>query len=425
MHPKIVFIGAGSRSFAPGVLRDLYRSHDLAGLRLALVDTDVNALARMKPLIDRLQAESGRTYEVSFDTDRRRALEGADYVIVSIAVERLPLWRQDFIEPLRHGFKHCYGENGGPGALFHTLRNLPIVMGIARDMEDLSPTAWMITFTNPENRVCLCLHRHSRIRTIGLCHGINGTLDLIAGRLGIDRSRLDAQAAGVNHLTWLLRLWDKETGEDLMLRWRADVDANGPPPGYEMCCKLWDVFDCFPTTGDSHVGEFLSFGAEYYTRGFEFADFAGWAEQAGRELDALGSGVPPITEWLSHGSAEIAVRAMEHLHFRKTGKLMSVIVPNAGAVPNLPEDAVVETGGLFDCGEVAAEPTPPIPPVAAAVTRRELEIQELAVEAWARRSRKAALQALLLDPCVDSITRAELLLDRMVELQGAYLPELR
>jgi len=424
MHPKIVLIGAGSSSFAPGVLRDLYRSDELAGSRLALVDIDCGALARMKPLADRLQAETGRMAEVSFETDRRRVLDGADFVIVSIAVSRLPLWRQDFVEPLRLGFGHCYGENGGPGALFHTLRNLPIVMAIARDVEELCPAAWMITFTNPENRVCLCLHRHSRVRTIGLCHGINGTLDLIAGRLGMERGRLDAQAAGVNHLTWLLRLCDKGTGEDLMPRWRADIEANGPPQGYEMCCKLWDVFDCFPTTGDSHVGEFLSFGAEYYTRGFELADFAGWAEQAGRDLDALGRGDPPISEWLSRGSGEIALRVIEHLHLRKSGKLMSVIVPNAGAVPNLPEDAVVETGGLFECGDVTPEPTPPLPPAAAAVTRRELEIEELAVEAWAKGSRKAALQALLLDPCVDSITRAELLLDRMLALQGGYLPEL-
>jgi alpha-galactosidase len=422
--PKIALIGAGSASFALGVLRDLYRTPDVAGGELALVDIDPTALARTEAVARRLEAETSRGFRISATTDRRDALPGADFVILSIAVNRFPLWEQDYLEPLRLGFHHCYGENAGPGAVFHTLRNLPIVIAIARDMEELCPRAWLLTFTNPENRVCLALHRHSAIRTVGLCHGVNGTLDMLAGHLSLPRADLDAQVAGVNHLVWMLRFTRKSTGEDLFPLLAQAVASHGPPAGYDMCCRLWDALDCFPTTGDSHVGEFLSFGAEFYTGGFNLRGFQGGAQAAAEQAESLARAEAPLSEWLSRGSAEIATEVIRCLHLRTTERLLSVIVPNRGAVPNLPADSVVETAGMFADGDVRAEPTDPIPPAAASITRRELDIQELVVEAWARSSRKAALQALLLDPCVDSLGRAELLLDRMLELQRDYLPPL-
>ena len=316
--------------------------------------------------------------------------------------------------------------------MFHTLRNLPTMVAIARDMEELCPDAWILNFTNPENRVCLALNRHSSIKTVGLCTGVNSTLNRLSEFLDLPRERIDAKVGGVNHFNWMVELWDRETGEDLFPKLRRRVDEIGPPAIFELCCALWERFGAFPTTGDSHVGEYLSYGYEFHTRGFDYERFLEQHRSAEARLSEYTEGRQPIADWvrppsdpdaLSFGRA-IAVEVMEHLYKRKTGRLQSVIVPNQGAIDNLADDSIVETAGLFEDGSVRSEPIGALPTGVASMVRREQDIQELVVGAWAENSRHLALQALLLDPNVDSVPRAEMLLDRMLTLQAEYLPPL-
>jgi len=431
--PKIVIVGAGSRIFAARTVADLYLSSDLQGAELVLVDISEEALERTWAFVQRLQEHMPDQLQLSRTTDQREALAGADFVVTSIAVNRMDLWRQDYLEPLRLGFHHCYGENGGPGAVFHTLRNLTPMVTIARDMEELCPDAWILNFTNPENRVCLALNRHSSIKTVGLCGGVDlSTLGRFSEFLGIPRERMTAKVGGVNHFNWMLEFWDKETGEDLFPRLRARVDEIGPPKGFEMCCELWDRFGVFPTTGDSHVGEYLSYGHEYFTKGFDYDHFLDQHRTVETRLGPYVDGSKPIADWvrppsdadaLSFGRT-LAIEVIEHLHWRKKGRLLSVIVPNQGAIDNLAEDSLVETAGLFEDGSLRGEPVGALPTAIASMVRREQDIQELVVAAWAENSRSLALQALLLDPNVDSVRRAEALLDRMLKLQVEYLPPL-
>ncbi len=230
--PRIVFIGAGSMSFGTPTFRDLFTTPKLAGCTLALVDIDPANLERMEALARKMNAATGMGLAIESTIDRRSVLAGADFVVTSIAVERCELWKHDFEVPRRHGVRHTLGENGGPGALFFTMRTIPIVMDIVRDMEQLCPRAFLLNFSNPESRIVLAVSRHSRIRCIGLCHGIYMARDAVAAVLDRPPDDVQVLGAGMNHFQWLLEVRDRATGEDLYpdLRRREQRTASLDPP---------------------------------------------------------------------------------------------------------------------------------------------------------------------------------------------------
>ena len=170
--PTIVLIGAGSTSFGLTTLHDLYADSVFAGATVWLVDVDARPLERMGSVAAALEAVTRRGITVNLATDRSDALPGADAVVVSVEVDRDRRWQLDFEIPRRHGVEHVLGENAGPGGLAHALRTIPLVAGIARDVERLAPDALLINFTNPEGRICTAFRRHLDQPIIGLCHEV-------------------------------------------------------------------------------------------------------------------------------------------------------------------------------------------------------------------------------------------------------------
>ena len=169
--PKIVIIGAGSAIFGLGALVRLLRSERLRGAELALVDTREDGLLLMTALAEKLNKQWNTGKIITHSTDRTELLPGADIVIVSIQVgQRETVWEMDWQIPLRHGVRQPYAENGGPGAFSHTARNLPVMLGIARDMERLCPNAWYLNVTNPLIRLTHAVNKYTNIKILGLCH---------------------------------------------------------------------------------------------------------------------------------------------------------------------------------------------------------------------------------------------------------------
>ncbi|MEJ2210501.1 MAG: hypothetical protein P8129_15890, partial [Anaerolineae bacterium] len=174
MKPQVVIVGAGSAIFGLGTLATLVRSERLHGGTLGLVDLNAEGLELIDRLARRLNREWDAGLTIESSTRREEVLPGSDFVIVSIEVgPREGMWRRDWEIPLEFGVRQPYGENGGPGGFAHTLRQVPEMLAIARDMERLCPDAWLINFTNPVPRLCLAVSRYSQIKTVGLCHQIN------------------------------------------------------------------------------------------------------------------------------------------------------------------------------------------------------------------------------------------------------------
>jgi len=188
-NPKIVVVGAGSASFGLSVLGAILQEPGLRGGTLGLVDLNGEGLGKIAALAKRLNREWDTDFTIESSTDRRDMLPGADFVILSIAVDREKCWQSDFDIAKKHGIMH-YAENGGPGGFIHAARNIAIVMDIFRDIERLCPDAWLLNFTNPMARICTAAKRHTRVKTLGICHQLSfGYMmlgNLLAKDLGID-----------------------------------------------------------------------------------------------------------------------------------------------------------------------------------------------------------------------------------------------
>ena len=195
---KIVAIGAGSLVFGVELLRDIYQTPELRGADFWIVDRDPAAAQRMGGLAAKLNEASGWDVALRTTTERIEALPNADYVITSIAVDRDSTWEIDHKLALKHGFPSVLSENGGPGGLSHTLRSVPPMLAIAKDVERLAPNALLLNYTNPENRVCLAIHRYTKVRSIGLCHGVAETIEMVSELLDVPRDDVDLRGAGTN-----------------------------------------------------------------------------------------------------------------------------------------------------------------------------------------------------------------------------------
>lgn len=427
MAMKLVAIGIGSAIFGIELLRDVFRVPEFRGAELWLVDVDPDALGRMTRLAGRLNAAADWEVEVHSTHERLEALPGADFVVTSVALDRIPTWRADHALALSHGFASVLSENGGPGGLSHTLRSVPLMLEIGHDVEDLAQGALMLNYTNPENRVCLALRRHTSARVVGLCHSVAEAIDDCARALGRRRAEIDVHAAGVNHFTWFLSIRDAHDGSDLMPEFRRRMMAADPRQA-PLSRLLFERLGLHPAIGDDHVGEYLPWAAEVIgTTGYDFEGHERRSRADIEMLEAWGSGDRPVEPLLAKPSQEArvdhsAAEIMGDVIALRTRRRPSFILPNDGYIDNLPVDSVVEVPGIVEAGVPRGVPVGALPEHVAALVRHELAIQDVAVEAAVEGSRDLALRALLLDPVVTSARAAERFLDDVLRMHRACLP---
>ena len=430
---KIVVVGAGSREFGRGLFADLCNSTALhgRGLQLVLVDLDEQRLERMTTLARRMSEHTTADYTISSTTDVRAALPGADYVIISIARERYPLWEQDYRVPMAFGFRQILGENGGPGALFHSLRSIHMMVPLCRTIEELSPGALVLNYTNPEMRVLHAIGHLTRVRAAGLCHGVFSASHSAARYLGVTLDDIKVTSAGMNHLFCLLSVIDRKTGRErlpeVLAKVRADPDA---PPLFRRFAELFDVVT-YPS--DDHCGEYSAWGTEYHDGRWYYGQERRRPGEpiphAVKPIDRVTEDVidgAPMAPELMNSTTDLAVPIIVDVELDRGSWREAVDVLNTdGYIDNLPRAGAVEVPATFDAGGMHPVHVGPIPEPFAALIRTQLSIAELVTEAYRTCSRKPALQALLLDPVVNSIAGAERLLDTMLELQKDYLPPLQ
>ena len=260
---KFVIIGAGSVCFCPATVADILLNDNICSvpLSIALMDIDERALRASETFAREAIKVSGRDVNLTATINLREALVDADFVISAIEVDRYYYWSMDFHIPRRYGFRQVYGENGGPGSMFHTLRNLPPTLEIAHAMEEICPDAWLLNYTNPEAKLVEGVLKSTKIKAVGLCHGEGIGLDQVSQILEIPKDDIDGDVAGLNHFGWFTRLTRKSTGEDLypMLKerenrmdWLAHWDEIG------LSRLMLRTYGLFPYPGTNHVGEYIA-----------------------------------------------------------------------------------------------------------------------------------------------------------------------
>ena len=416
---KIVFLGASSMSFGLSMLRDIFSSDELRGSTLTLVGRNPKTLAKMAELAKLLNNKAGAGLLIEQSTDRRAAFDGAEFVVNATAIDRNRLWKLDFDVPRKYGIRHTLGENGGPGGLFFTLRTLPLVFDFVREMQEVCPKALFINFSNPESRIILALGKYSPIRALGLCHGIFMGQGDVARIIGLPYEQVDVWGAGINHFQCLMQIRHRATGEDLypLLRTKeGDYDPSFAP----LTRRLFRAFGYWMTCSDEHFGEYLAYGWEGGENGYDFAGDERGRAEFGNALDLVLAGAPLPADWLTPSGERGAVAIGGIIHNKKR-VLESGIVFNRGVVPNLPPDAAVEVPVMADAAGIHPISLGPLPDPIAKLLNMQVSVQQLAVEAAVHASKEIALQALLIDPVVNSASAAVKLLDELWDVNRPYI----
>lgn len=448
---KVTLIGAGSRQFAGTIIRDLLLSEPIAdaGLEIVLMDIAAEALVEMEAYTRSVIERLGHKATVSSTTELEQAVTGADFVVAAIEVNRYHYWSQDFTIPRKYGFTQVYGENGGPGGLFHALRQFGPLLEIARAIERLAPNALFLNFSNPEHKVCEAITRLTNVKVVGLCHGYFQGAKQVAALLERPLEELDLAAAGINHFAWFQRVRDRKTGEDLYPRLRErEHSANWVSDWHEVGLSriLFRRFGLWPSPSANHIGEYLSWADDYVPAQLQYfhdpADGSPWDEgvdtpewyyeirfaDTDRPYQSPKHAQKALEDTLEDrplvSSEELAIPIIEWVACGVERDLPAVNVPNQGAIPGLPDDMVVEIAAKVVDGELVPIPVEPLPEAVFAMVRLQGSIHKLLVEAYVEQSKAKLLQAILLDPVVDNHNRAVAMMDELLQLQKDILPPL-
>ncbi|MBO4406660.1 MAG: alpha-galactosidase [Clostridia bacterium] len=451
---KIVMVGAGSCSFCPVTLGDILLSDPINSLPLtvSLMDIDGHALEVSRAFAERAIALSGRKVTLEATTDLDTALTGADFVVAAIEVDRYHYWSMDFHIPRRYGFRQVYGENGGPGGMFHTLRNLGPTLHIARRMEVLCPDAWLINYTNPEAKLVEAVLKLTKIRAVGVCHGFDMGVEQIARILEREPEELAVTAYGLNHFGWVTAIRDRATGEDLYPAFKAkEAESHWLASWDEVALSrmMLRTFGLYPYPGTNHIGEYIAWSdsflastqIQYFfdpvrekpweTRkpprfvydfcsnptAIPFSDRDRDKDEEYRERFAIGE------EGLTR-SSEYGIPIIEAIAFDRRTEIPSLNLLNKGQIPGLLPDLCVEGPCVLDGEGIRPVPVAPLPAAISAMINRQGVIHQLILEAYLEKSRGKRLQAMLLDPTVSNYENAVALIDEMCERQKEILPEL-
>jgi alpha-galactosidase len=276
---KIAMIGAGSLVFCKTLMSDFLATPALAGSEYRLMALTNTRLDKMHKFVQRMIADNQLSATVMATTDRRQALAGADYVVVMLQVGGVAEFKQDYEIPLKYGVDQCIADTLGPGGVFRALRHIPALLEIARDMQELCPNAILFNYANPMAMCCGALGRVPGLRFVGLCHGVQTTMDLIASYVNRPKDEIDFLAAGINHMAWFLRL--EHRGTDLYPALRARFESPGHYVNEKVRGEVFRHFGYFMTESTGHLSEYLPYFRKNRSALESYCDEPSFAENPG------------------------------------------------------------------------------------------------------------------------------------------------
>jgi alpha-galactosidase len=426
---KITFIGAGSTVFARNLLSDILTYPALKDSTIVLHDIDKDRLDTSTIVARKVAQAHGAQPIIEATTDRRAALDGADYAISMIQVGGyVPATVTDFEIPKKYGLRQTIADTLGIGGIMRGLRTIPVMLDIARDMEQLCPDVLFLNYVNPMAMLCWALNRASSIRTVGLCHSVQGTASQLADDIGIPVEEISYHCAGINHMAFYLRF--ERDGVDLYPEIRRVMDEGRVPEWNRVRYEMFQRLGYFVTESSEHFSEYVpwfikrdrpdlietfNIPLDEYPRRCE-RQIAGW-----NDLRVEYESDRPIELTKSEEYGAPIINACE------TGEPTVIYgnVQNNGLITNLPPECCVEVPCLVDRNGVQPTQIGAIPPHLAALMQTNINVQALTVEAALTGNREHVYHAAMLDPH----TAAELSLDQiwslvddLIEAHGDWIP---
>ena len=435
--PKIAMIGAGSLVFCETLTRDILATPSLRDSEICLMSRTRPKLERMRTFIARMIHDNNLPARVTATLDRRQALRNADYVIVMFQVGGLEAFRIDYEIPLKYGVDQCIADSLGPGGVFRGLRSVPVLTELVRDMERYCPKALLLNYANPMAANCLALGRlSSNIPFIGLCHGVQTTLDLISRYVNTPKNQLDYRCAGINHMAWFLSLKDKRTGRDLYPVLRRNMEKPGYYVNEKGRGEVMRHFGYFMTESTGHLSEYIPWfrstdrGLKTYC---DMPDFGGASGAYYRYCCMLARKYERV-DALALASPRITGRSVEYcsyiLEAHQTGKRFKLNgnVRNDGYITNLPNGCCVEVPVIVDGKGIHPQKIGNLPPQCAALNQSNVTVQSLAVEAGMSGDPEHIMHAIAMDPLTSTrctLKEIRSMTQEMLEAQRRWLPQFK
>jgi alpha-galactosidase len=434
--PKIAMIGAGSVIFCKTLANDILATPALRDSEICLMSRTKPKLDRMEAFVKRMVKENNLKAKVWSTLDRAEALKGAKYVIVMIQVGGLDAFKLDYEIPMKYGVDQCIGDSLGPGGVFRALRTIPELAGITRDMAKLCPGAILLNYANPMGANCLALGRVSELPYIGLCHGVQTTLDLISRYVGVPKEQVDYLCAGINHMAWFLKLSEKGTGRDLYPILRANFEKPEYYVNEKVRGETMRQFGYFMTESTGHLSEYLPWFRSSDRAMKLYCDQPGFGGETGAyyKYCAMLDGKYKGVDYLKFESPKIERRSVEYcsyileavetgVPFRLNGN-----VRNDGYITNLPQGACVEVPVFVDSQGLHPARVGALPSQLAALNQTNINVQNLAVEAALSGDPELAMQAVALDPLTSAtctLDEARRMTAELLEAERQWLPEFK
>ncbi|MEO6213751.1 MAG: hypothetical protein ABIP65_09015 [Vicinamibacterales bacterium] len=450
---KLVLIGAGSTVFTQRLVADIILSGETDRWELALVDIDPVTLTAVDALVRKMLALKGVDLPITSKTDRRDVLQGADFVVTTIAVGGRRGWELDVQVPRKHGIYQPVGDTMMPGGISRAMRMIPQMVAIAEDVADLCPDAHFFNYSNPMTAVCRAIRLKTGVPVVGLCHGLHHVEGVLARFLGRDEGSISSFGVGLNHLTFLTHIHCD--GQDAMPLLNAKLDEQRPllqqeirektdwpntvtgrAPRYSDDPFAWSIFErygVFPVALDRHITEFYPErfpGGRYYGRtlGVDAFSIDGritlgdtWFD----EMLAVARSPDPLpASYFENvpGESEQLLEMMQSLLMDRR-HVFSVNMPNGGALPGMPHDAVLELPAAATGAGFTPLQSKALPPALAAKLLSKIAAIEVTVQAALSGRFDLLVEALLADGSVTDPDAATALASDLVNAHRAHLPQ--
>jgi alpha-galactosidase/6-phospho-beta-glucosidase family protein len=450
-HPKVVVIGAGSLFFGRQAIWQMVQSPHLNGGTLGLVDTDKERVEKLARLAEMAIEHAGVSLAVEASSERNDVLSDADFVVLSFADRTVKFRGIDCEVSEKHGIRMCSGDTIGPGGIFRAMREFPVILECAKDIQSLCPDAWVINYINPTAVHGIGLRKYApKLKSFALCDSLHmpHVKRRYAVRAGIlqnggdyteeiDRN-FDLRIAGVNHFTWLVRA--EFEGRDVMsdiaasIRRDAVTETDGGDKGAKAIFNnaigytLYEAFGHVPACV-AHTKEYMRFWQGLGVAPEPIPPLSIWETEPRyqrhdamwRQVDAFISGEAPIVEFLETIGPDHATDIIENM-VGGLGKPFYINTDNAGAVSNMPDDAFLELLCDVDMDGPKPRPVGAMPLGLRGLQQQVLDTHELTADAVANCDFALVRRAMLTDPLVSSIADADAIIQELLEAERDALP---
>ena len=436
---RIVLIGAGSTNFGLGTVGDIFKSKVLESSTIILHDINSKRLNKTKKIADEFKEKLDVDVNIKATTSRKDALKNANFCLISIEIgKRFDLWDQDWKIPLQYGIKQVYGENGGPGGLFHSLRIIPVIIEICDDIMEICPNAFVFNYSNPMQRVCHAVKtKYPELKFTGLCHEISSMERQLPTIMETDFANIEIKAGGLNHFSILLEVKYKDSKKDAYpiikekfnhyySKLINEHEGHPSKPGAErgVFFELFNQYGYLPITTDSHLGEYLQWA-------YSVADHEAIMEfynNYKKHCLSFYEDKSSYTKFFNSNNLkphERIVPIIEAIINDNNLEESAVNVPNNNFISHVPNDIVVEVPGIINKKGVTGVALNNYPSSFGALLNNQTGTIQLTTEAVLKKSKHTAYLAMLADPVVDNTKAAAKLLNTILDFQTEYLEYLK